>query len=70
MEGTDRIYVNEHLSPEMQPLLKKALVLRKEGAIQQVASHCTYLSVKISADGRIVWRRIYNEDDLLRLSDQ
>lgn len=69
MEGTDRIYVNEHLSPDIQPLLKKALALRREGVISQVAAHCTYLSVKMSVDGRIVWKRIYNENDLLSLCD-
>lgn len=70
MEGTNRIYVNEHLSPEIQPLLRKALTLRREGVISQVASHSTYLSVKISANGRFVWKRVYNENDLLGLSDQ
>lgn len=70
LEGNSRIYVNEHLSPEIQPLLKKALSLRREGVLLQVASHCTYLSVKLSVNGRIIWRRIHNENDLLGLCDQ
>lgn len=64
LQGENRIYLNEHLSPELQPLLKKALTLRRENRISQVASHCTHLSIKFIVDNRPVWKRIHNEEDL------
>lgn len=70
LTGEGRIYVNEHMNPNMQPLLKKALDLRRENKILQVASHCSYLSVKLEAGDRLIWKRIYNEEDLHSLCVQ
>lgn len=67
LQGENRIYLNEHMTPELQPLLKRALTLRRENRISQVASHCTHLSIKIIVDNRPVWTRIYNEEDLNNL---
>lgn len=67
MDSADRIYVNEHMNPELQPLLKKALALRRNKIIAQVASHSTYLSIKIIIDDRPTWKRIFNEEDLNNL---
>lgn len=57
------------MCPELQPLLKKALEMRRGKIVSQVASHCSHLSVKIVSNGRTMWKRIYNENDLLALSD-
>lgn len=64
LPGDQRIYINEHLNPILQPLLRKAVSLRKEGRIEQVSSHSTHLSVKINANGRTKWLRIYDETGL------
>lgn len=64
LQGDSRIYLNEHMTPELQPLLQKALSLRKQNRIAQVASHCNYLSIKLIVDDRPLWKRIYNEEDL------
>lgn len=61
LEGEDRIYVNEQMNPEIVPLFKTALQLRREGKIAQVSSHFSHLSVKINSNGRDKWVRVHNE---------
>lgn len=64
LEGHERIYVNEHMNPKLQPLLKKALSLRRAGKIEQVATHSAYLSIKIASGNRSKWFRIIDEEAL------
>lgn len=64
LPGEERIYINEHLNPVLQPLLKKAVSLRREGRIEQVSSHSSHLSIKINVNGRTKWLRIFNETGL------
>lgn len=64
LEGENRIYLNEHMCPDLQPLLKRALTMRRDNRICQVASHSSYLSVKYIVDSRPMWKRIYKEEDL------
>lgn len=64
LEGSERIYINEHLNPELHPLLKKALSLRQTGKISQVASHSTHISVKLGIDGRSKWFRVKDQNAL------
>lgn len=70
LEGNDRIYINEHMNPNLQPLLKIALALRREGKLTQVASHSSYISVKMSSNGRTQWFRVYDEEKLHSLIDE
>lgn len=69
LHGDHRIYVNEHLKPEIQQLLNKTLDLKRRKIVSQVASHYNYISVKITDNERHFWKRIYNETDLVALSD-
>lgn len=69
LDGDHRIYVNEHLTPEVQQLLNKTLELKRRKIVSQVASHFNYISVKITVNERIIWKRIYNEGDLDALCD-
>lgn len=66
IEGSQRIYVNEHMNPSLQPVLKAAVAIRKSGVIGQVASHSSYLSVKSNSK----WYRIFSEEDLKELVEQ
>lgn len=43
--GEERIYVNEHLNPSLQPLLNKTISHREDGSFVQVASHSSHLSI-------------------------
>lgn len=61
LEGEDRIYVNEQMNPDLVPLFKTALQLRRDGKIAQVSSHFSHLSVKINSNGRVKWVRVHNE---------
>lgn len=65
MDSRNRIYVNEHLSPETQSLLKLALVLRKDKRILKLSSHSHYLSVLVAENGRNIWKRAFNQKDLI-----
>lgn len=67
LEGEERIYINEHMNPSLQPLLKRALAMRRENQICQVASHSAYLSIKLIVESRPMWKRIYCEEDLNNL---
>lgn len=67
LEGDERIYMNEHMNPTLQPLLKRALAMRRDNRLSQVASHSAYLSVKLTVNSRPMWKRIYSEDDLNNL---
>lgn len=58
MVGEDRIYVNEHLNPDLNPTLKRALALRRDGKVLQVASHSTHISIKMTSNGRPKWFRV------------
>lgn len=58
LTGNERIYINEHMEHKLIPLLKYALKLRREGKILKVSSYSTYISVKITSNGREKWLRI------------
>lgn len=67
MAGSNRIYINEHLHPALQPLFRKALELRNKKCFLKVVSHSTFLSVQLNVDNRPVWRRVSNEETLMSL---
>lgn len=58
--GNERVFVNEQLKPELQPVFKAAMALRKEGKLLQVASHSSNISVKTNRG----WFRFTNTEDL------
>lgn len=64
IESNGRIYLNEHLSPELIPVLKMALELRRMKLVDQVASHSHHLSIKYLYNSHPVWKRVHNESEL------
>lgn len=62
--GTERIYINEHMNPDLQPVLKRALALRRVGKVSQVASHSSYISVKLVSNDRPKWIRVKDTKSL------
>lgn len=64
LSGTERIYINEHLDPELQPLLKIALAYRRSGKIAQVSSHSLHISIKMVSQGRSKWYRVKDKKSL------
>lgn len=64
LEGTQRIYVNHHLTPDLAKIKNKATEMKKSGLITKVSAR--YDSVRVLVNGQ--WVKITNLNQLDELS--
>jgi hypothetical protein len=67
LSSTNRIYINHHLSPDLQKVFEKALLLRKTVGFQSVKTQNNGVAVKVQGK----WMNIVKErhlDDLIALT--
>lgn len=66
LHGEHRIYINEHLSEELNKHMKEVIALKYNGKVEKVYAHSNHIMVKMK-DG---WMKIKDSNDLDHLKRQ